>query len=522
MNIVFRTDASNDIGTGHVTRCLTLANALRKEGANVLFICRKHQGHLIERIESQGFDVVVLPVTNHTSIDFSEASSSKETLTHAHWLGSYWETDAEATIEALGDNPVDWLVVDHYGLDYRWESAMREHVKRIMVIDDLADRKHECDLLLDQNLVANYETRYDDLVPDHTTTLLGPTYALLQPEYAELHPRTPPRTGPVKRILISFGGVDSHNLTGLAVKSFIDLHRPDIEVDVVLSKNNEYFEELSESTKKHPNIHLHDTVPSLAPLMVKADLAIGAGGATTWERLCLRLPSLVITLADNQIPIAKELHERGVVKYLGRFDEVSVSSLRHAINSILQKNITLEYEELAGEYNGTGTALIASLLNLSPKSKLFARHANNNDMEILFQWANDPITRANAFNSNLIELNEHINWFEEKLNNHGRSFIYIVHTISQMPIGQVRFEHNDSLWEVHYALSPNARGNGLGSNLLSTGITKFLEDVSNPTIVGHVKQNNIASQKIFKKLGFTEANLVEYYSYSKVFPQNDY
>ena len=310
LQIVFRTDASPTIGTGHVMRCLTLAGALVEKGAEVSFICREHAGHLCDLIEAQGFRVYRLPAPDS---DFEAG----RTPAHAAWLGATWQEDAGQTgavIKTLGARP-DWLVVDHYALDSRWERALRPLVGRIFVIDDIADRDHDCDLLLDQNLFADMQTRYADKVPADCRLLLGPEYALLQPIYAELHDRIPPREGPIRRILISFGGADRDNLTGRALVAFLGLNRPDIDVDVVISGSSPYASEIRALVAGRTNIHLHSNLPTLAPLMTRADLAIGAAGITSWERLCLGLPALVVTLAENQRPFAEELQPLWLVRW---------------------------------------------------------------------------------------------------------------------------------------------------------------------------------------------------------------
>ena len=174
-----------------------------------------------------------------------------------------------------------------------------------MAIDDLADRVHDCDLLLDQNLVAQMHTRYRDKVPAACGLLLGPEYALLQPIYAELHDRIPPREGPIRRIFISFGGADSDNLTGRSLSAFLSLNRPDIEVDVVITTSGPYAETIRRQVAGHGNIHLHSDLPTLALLMAKADLAIGAGGATVGSAL----PGAANSCHDageNQRPIAMD------------------------------------------------------------------------------------------------------------------------------------------------------------------------------------------------------------------------
>lgn len=333
MNIVFRSDASLSIGHGHVMRCLTLASALRDCGAAVSFVCREHDGHLCELIEERGFAVSRLPAR-------TAGTRAEDTPGHAAWLGAPWQEDAEQTcaiMEASGAKP-DWLVVDQYALDHRWESAMRSSVGRIMVIDDLADRVHDCDLLLDQNLVAQMETRYLDLVPVRCHLMLGPDYALLQPIYGQLRAGIAPREGPVRRILIFFGGVDSDNLTGRTLAAFLQLDRPDIEADVVVSAGSPHAVAIREQVAGHRNIHLHSGLPTLAPLMVKADLGIGGGGATSWERFCLGLPTLVVTLADNQRPVTENLYAQGLIHWIGDREQADLRTISESLARALELN----------------------------------------------------------------------------------------------------------------------------------------------------------------------------------------
>jgi UDP-2,4-diacetamido-2,4,6-trideoxy-beta-L-altropyranose hydrolase len=177
MFVIFRVDSSNAIGSGHVMRCLTLADALREKGCTCQFVCRNHLGKLSALIQEKGYRVTLLPLQ-----EFQVEAYPR----HVAWVGADWRTDAKETgaLIATLETPPDWLVVDHYGLDARWETSLRPGVGRIFVMDDLVDRQHDCDLLLDQNLVANRASRYVGKVPKHAGLMLGPEYALLQPQYA--------------------------------------------------------------------------------------------------------------------------------------------------------------------------------------------------------------------------------------------------------------------------------------------------------------------------------------------------
>lgn len=336
MEVFFRTDASLTIGHGHVMRCLTLAGALRERGLRSAFVCKQHAGNLCDLIEERGFAVVRVPVT--------ETVSSELKISHAFWLGSSLIEDAELTsaaIERIGVRP-QWLVVDHYALDHRWEALLRPAVDRLMVVDDIADRSHDCDVLLDQNFFLNLQQRYVNKVPSQCIMLLGPKYALLQPVYAELHAQAEPKNA-VRRIFMFFGGADAENLTGRAISAFQRLERPDIRLDVVMTSGGASYETIEKQVSGHSNICLQGSLPSLGPLMAKADLAIGAGGATVWERLCLGLPSIVISLAENQKPVCKDLASAGLIRYLGFQDQVDEGLIHRTLSNILDSKSIPEW-----------------------------------------------------------------------------------------------------------------------------------------------------------------------------------
>ena len=501
MVIVFRVDASTQIGTGHVIRCLTLSNVLRARGAKCYFICRSHEGNLIKKILQDGFEVIDLQTKARPC---GNKRAEKKLLAHADWLGAEWQLDAEQTIVFLKDISPDWLIVDHYALDQHWESAMRPYCRRVMVIDDLADRDHDCDLLLDQNLVADMFCRYEKHLPKHSGFLLGPKYALSQPEYIKLRSRTPPRTGLVQHIFLFFGGADTNNLTGRAISAFLALNRTDIKLDVVINPISSYLVAIREQIKEHNNITLYEGLSSLAMLMLKADLAIGAGGATSWERCCLGLPSLVITVAENQKPVAAELYKHELVHLLGHQDEVSESMLTAALQELTVRELNPGWSHRCmALVDGRGAGLVSSTLFLDSSTELNARHARLEDEELLLQWANDKLVRQNAFNADQISPKTHRSWFYQCLRNLERCHIYIIETEDGLPVGQVRFELSGDGWEIHYALDVNARRRKIGVKFLETAINSFGKVVSGVLIFGRVKRNNLPSKRVFEGLEFS-------------------
>jgi UDP-2,4-diacetamido-2,4,6-trideoxy-beta-L-altropyranose hydrolase len=380
ITICFRVDASQLIGTGHVMRCLTLARELRGRGATCIFVCREHPGHLGGLIAQQEFEVRLLAGSSDKGSPDTDVNAEGEPL-HSHWIGATWLQDARETAALLEGRKIDWLVVDHYGLDRRWEEALRPHCHRIFVIDDLADRPHACDLLLDQNIVGGMQTRYEGLVPAHCCLLLGPHHALLQPEYGELHDRVPPREGAVRRVLVYFGGADARNLTGMAVDAFVAIEAPEVTLDVVINPAGPHADAIRGKAASDARIALHEQLPSLAPLMVAADLAIGASGATTWERLCLGLPTLVVTLAVNQVPIAEELDRQGLIRWLGDAGEMDADRLRVALAEALAEPLPETWSQACAKaVDGQGLARVAQHLLLGPTTPLREAIAHSGDV----------------------------------------------------------------------------------------------------------------------------------------------
>ncbi|WP_153732396.1 UDP-2,4-diacetamido-2,4,6-trideoxy-beta-L-altropyranose hydrolase [Sporosarcina obsidiansis] len=323
MNIVFRTDASIQIGTGHVMRCLTLAKQLQRHGAEVTFICRDLVGNIIAYLQSQKVEVLSLPRAENFTNDLE-------------WISENWKQDAIDTasfLKQLGCK-VDVLVVDHYSLDNKWEEELDNLVSSVFVIDDLANRHHTCDFLLDQNYYNNMQERYIGLVPDECVLLLGPDYVLLRDEFIEVAKRPKVRSGKVENLIIFFGGTDPTGETIKALEAIQELDLQFENIDVVVGASNLNKEKVEELCKVIPNAQFLCQVNNMAELMRKADLAIGAGGATTWERFYMGLPSLVVITADNQRETSRTLSKEKKVFLLGEHTKVKVSDYKKGILDI--------------------------------------------------------------------------------------------------------------------------------------------------------------------------------------------
>jgi UDP-2,4-diacetamido-2,4,6-trideoxy-beta-L-altropyranose hydrolase len=333
-NIAIRVDASNVIGTGHFMRCLTLADGLQQRGAKVCFVSRYLPAHLAGALEKKG----------HRLLKLADGGGEgpRGYLPHAHWLGASQELDAKECIGLLSGQFWDWLLVDHYALDALWESALRRVVGKILVIDDLADRQHDAEVLLDQNLYPGMAQRYGGLISKGCRALLGPSYALLRPEFVEARERVRSRNSEVRKFFVFFGGSDITNETEKSLKAIAALNRQDILVDVVVGAANAHHKSINEFCTSISNVRFHCQVDNIAELMSQADLALGAGGSTTWERCALGLPALVISVADNQIAIADGVDMAGAHWHLGLSKHISQVQLTAAIEATVHEPKILE------------------------------------------------------------------------------------------------------------------------------------------------------------------------------------
>lgn len=317
-------DSSSILGTGHLGRCLVIGAALANKGATVTFLCREEPGAATELARAQGF--AVSPVNACIDRRKTAAFSLSDSFCEA--------TDAIQTIGSLPPK-IDCLVVDHYSCGKEWERAVRQHCRYLAVIDDLA-REHACDVLIDPNWHGSKtDTRYTGRLEPETRALLGPDYALLHPAFAACRFSPTDRHKDVARVLVYFGGSDLQGLTSLALTT---LSRPEfahLEVDIVIGATNLNDSLIERQPVDNSRVRIHHQQDSLAPLLVHADLAIGAVGGTTWERMCLGVPSLAVIVADNQAETAHELASAGLIDLLGWSTEVTEHMFASHLRTLL-------------------------------------------------------------------------------------------------------------------------------------------------------------------------------------------
>lgn len=307
MRIAFRVDAGLALGSGHLMRCLALAQALREQAAQVDFICADHLGFDPGLITAAGFALHRLPLLD-------EAEDAKSSAAYC-----------------LKSKP-DWLVVDHYGLGQEWERVVRTGVPRLMAVEDVAGRAHEVDLLLDQNLRDDAEVRYRPLLPAACITLLGPRYALLRSQFADVRRQCQVRHEIPPRILLFMGGGDERN-TALGMLEMLARCRSPFMLDAVVGGAHPAKAAIEKFCVLQ-GWSFHCQVEAMADLMAKADLAIGAGGVTAWERCALGLPSLLVILADNQEENVAMLERMGAAISLGWWEELTQEGVCRVLDEL--------------------------------------------------------------------------------------------------------------------------------------------------------------------------------------------
>ncbi|MHA6327195.1 UDP-2,4-diacetamido-2,4,6-trideoxy-beta-L-altropyranose hydrolase [Roseivivax sp. CAU 1753] len=353
MKVLFRCDSSVTMGSGHVMRCLTLASAISKGGGSCTFVCRNLRGNLIDRIKSDEHKVVTLPAPRNT-VD--------------SWLGILLDEEIAQVRDAIAYMPLDRIIVDHYGLDAAWETAVAPPGCPVMAIDDMANRQHDCDILLDQNLGRQYED-YDGLVPDDCTRLIGTRYALLRPEFAAARKASLARRNnpSLQHILVSMGGMDADNATQdvLDVLASQDDLPEGLKVTVVMGSAAPFLDQVRARAATMPvtTVALVN-VNDMAALMSEADLAIGAAGSTSWERCCLGLPTLMLVLAENQRESAEALAKANGATILRNFKEMdSDNSIRHEIKNCLDPKVLRRRAASAAKIvDGFGTTRVIEIL----------------------------------------------------------------------------------------------------------------------------------------------------------------
>jgi len=452
MSVVFRADASARLGSGHVTRCASLASALRTLGARCLFLCREVEGHLLGWLAEQGFETAALP-----------AGPEGE-----HPWSLDGEADARHTLDAIGRHVghADWLVVDHYGLDARWESRLRPLAGRLLAIDDLADRPHDVDALVDQNL-QDREGRYRGLVPARCKALLGPRHALLRPQFAQAaasRGQRQEKAASAGRVLACMGGTDPHDVLSTVLAAWSRLPAPRPALDIAVGRNSPNAQSLGEACARHPGAQFHLQAPDMAGLMAQADLAVCSAGGISWERCCAGLPAIMGTTADNQAMNLQRLRRERTGLSVGRWQDLDAGALQALLTRALRRPALLRRMGARAQrlVDGRGAERVAAFMMAN---RLALRPARPEDAARVWPWRNAESTRRHFFDPRPVPLPAHTAWWDASLADPTRTLQLA--WIGELPVGVLRLDHaDDGTATVSIYVDPALTGLGLGPAML--------------------------------------------------------
>ncbi|TDV35479.1 UDP-2,4-diacetamido-2,4,6-trideoxy-beta-L-altropyranose hydrolase [Pseudomonas helmanticensis] len=487
MRVLIRADASPTIGSGHIARCLTLARVLRGQGSHVAFACRRLPGHRLDALRAEGFETFALP-ERYAAEDPQQAIESMLP----------WQADIDALgLQLEGQAEFDWIVVDHYGLDHHWQTAARRWAHRIAAVDDLATRRYSVDLLLNQNLSGQSEN-YAPLLPDGCRTLLGPRYAMLREEFRcpaiEIKPKA-------RRVLVNFGGFDAAMQTHHAMLALADF--PELQVDFVAGADNPAWAQMQALAETRPNWRLHSFVSDFHQRMTQADLFIGAGGGTSWERAALGLPTICIAVSNNQQANGEVMAAAGAHVFMGAREQVSVEQLRDAIgfvtgNHYLRQSLAERSRQLV---DGRGALRVAAALS---GAVLTIRPATQDDAQLLFDGRNAEAVRRWSLANAEIDWPQHLNWLTASLRNPQR--LLLIAEADDGPVGVLRYDLRGFEAEVSIYLLEGRFGLGWGKSLLARGeafVIRHWPQVM--ALTAQVLPANRASLNVFRDAGFTQS-----------------
>ena len=536
MRVVLRADASGRIGTGHVRRCLSLARALRQEGVEVLLVCRRHD-EVSEAAAGGEVEAVWLPAAStgvaqaspaaarcNAALDPAQAEAGasghappaapgraslpagEEQVpepTHAAWAKVGWEQDALETAQALAGFRPDWVLVDHYALEARWEQAVAQATgARLAAIDDLADRPHAVELLVDQNLQPPAGDKYAGRLAAGARRLLGPRYALLAREYASA-PRYRFRRQ-VASIGIFLSGADAHDAASAALRACREDAGFGGAIELVSSAGSPHLAHQQELAARWPGTRVLTDLPDLRALFARHDLQLGSGGGAAWERCCIGAPSVAVQIAANQQAVLPQLAALGAVEFVADPRQLGAAVAR----LVAQPRRRLALARAArGLVDGLGSARVAAVLALASEPQLAFRAATAADEALLLEWANDPQARALAFQPQRILPRQHHAWFAARLARPQACLILIATSHAGTPVGMVRFEREQAHWVISYSLDAAFRGWGHGPRLLAGALQQLQQRFGPSQVQGWVRRDNAASLRVFRALAFDETRV---------------
>ena len=486
MTLVIRADAFRSIGTGHVMRCIALGLAWKSYGGNVYFVSHCEGDQLRNRIVKEGFQFIDIHEPHPHPNDIDTISSLLHNISTSEYR--------DKTI----------VVLDGYHFDSYYQKTIKLKGFRLLCIDDYGHAAQYCaDVILNQNLSADISL-YPNCSPN-TRFLLGPRYALLRKEFVSYKnwPRVIPSVA--KKVLVTMGGTDKDNFTLRIVHALNKISIPDLEVAVILGPANQHKSEIENALKISPfNGKLLASVDNMAEAMAWADVAIAAGGSTSWELAFMGLPSLLVILAENQRPIIEKLESTGISINLGWHNKVNLDTITKAVESIIKDQKVRETMSNKGRslVNGNGSNKVIKLLI---DTHITFRPAHKEDCRLAWKWANDPEIRSASFSTDPISWERHVHWFVEKLNDSDHVF-FILLRFDDEPVGQVRYAIIGREAVISMSIAPKFRGHGYGIQGIRMTVEELFRNRDIDVVRAHIKPDNFKSVKTFTRAGFLEDN----------------
>lgn len=471
--LLFRADADEKIGTGHVMRLLALAQAWKAKGNKSIFLMASSQPGIEERIQREGMEVMIL----------NKKAGSAE--------------DAAITSKTVKSQNASWLVLDGYHFDQTYQKKIQAEGIKILYLDDEANHSpYVAELILNQNLHARSELY--GIASDRL--LLGNRYTLLRHEFLKEKGRV--RSGKIQNFLITLGGSDPQNVT-LKCLHALEIIKPQCKVTVVLGACNPHKEEIVKSISHTVlNIEIVEAVENMPSLMAKSDAAFAAAGSTSWELCFMGVPSLYVAVAENQIPLAESLQAHGAGLNLGWHADLTVFGLAASLRAFLEddsqrKNISKKAIAL---FDGKGAERVLSAINAA---SIHFRIAAEADCEQIWKWANHPNVRQVSFSTKEIPWEDHVNWFQSKRVD-PKTKIWIAESEDRTQLGELRCDYGNGTATLSIIVDPDQQKKGYGTAMIQKAANEIFQNSSIKSLQAYVKPLNKASVRAFQKAGFEE------------------
>jgi len=473
--LIIRADASIAIATGHVMRCLALAQAWQDAGGNVVFVMAESTAAVDARVRAEGMEIVRLKASPNSVQD------TRDVVTVAF------------------DRHASWVVVDGYQFDSEYQRNLKNAGLKLLFVDDLGQCEHYfADLLLNQNVHAS-EDMYVSREA-RTRLLLGPRFAMLRRDFGGCRKWQREISANGRKVLIMMGGSDPDNVTAFVLEALRQLEIDGLEVVVVLGGSNPHIDVLRQFANESFSIRFVRDVGNMPELMAWADVAVSAAGSTCAEICLLGLPAILIDVAENQTPVAKELARRGAAIHLGSRKEVTSAEIAEELQSLLlAREHRTSLSQRAGELvDGEGAERVMAAIH---GDDLRLRRVQEKDCRQLWEWANDQEVRPMSFATEPISWQRHLEWFNSKLHDPNAA-LYLAVDSTDIPAGQVRFQIDNTKAAVSISLAPQFRGKGYGKVILAMATEDLFRITVVTQIDAYVKPNNTASLRLFERAGY--------------------